>query len=96
MGGATDRGRGRRGTGEARDGGVAAAGSDLQPPIHPGGTGPAGAPVFYVYQTDVIYYGRNLVDYLRREFLDGRGEVGMPAVRLPVWSALEDGEVDEL
>jgi hypothetical protein len=28
----------------------------------------AGAPVFSVYQTDVIFYGRDLLDYLKREF----------------------------
>lgn len=34
----------------------------------PAAPAPSGAPVFSVYQTDVIYYGSDLVDYLKREF----------------------------
>jgi hypothetical protein len=34
-----------------------------------------GNPVFSVYQTDIIYYGYDLADYLRQEFhLEGRDE----------------------
>jgi hypothetical protein len=50
----------------------------------------SGAPVFSVYQTDVIYYGSDLVDYLRRElYLDPapRSEM-MIAHLVPPWSDL--------
>ncbi len=29
---------------------------------------PTGSPIFSAYHSDVIYYGRNLADYLEREF----------------------------
>ena len=54
----------------------------------------SGAPVFSVYHTDVIYYGSDLVDYLRREL-----NVGPVAPRsamkvahlVPPWSDLTEG-----
>lgn len=54
-------------------------------PAAPSGTG---APVFSVHQTDVIYYGANLLDYLKREF-GGQREIGAPiTVDVPPWSLL--------
>jgi hypothetical protein len=49
-----------------------------------------GAPVFSVYQTDVIYYGSDLVDYLRRELnLDPAPRSEMKIEHLvPPWSDL--------
>jgi hypothetical protein len=52
----------------------------------------AGNPVFSVYQTDVIYYGTDLLDYLQNEFryYFGRPEYrinGEPR-RIPFWSDL--------
>jgi hypothetical protein len=50
-----------------------------------------GAPVFSVYQTDVIYYGANLVDYIHAEFGGTAVTVGT-ANYLPPWSLLALGE----
>ncbi len=49
-------------------------------------------PVFSIYQTDVIYYGDNLVDYLVREFKVGHPRPqGITADRrVPFWSDLVD------
>jgi hypothetical protein len=52
-----------------------------------------------VYQTDVIYYGADLVDYLRRELqLDPAPREEMKiAHQVPRWSALTSApENDEL
>ena len=51
-----------------------------------------GNPVFSVYQTDIIYYGADLLDYLQNEFRDyfGRSEhtiTGKPR-QIRFWSAL--------
>lgn len=59
----------------------------------PASPSPSGAPVFSVYQTDVIYYGADLLDYLRRELsLNPAPRAHMP-IRQPVppWSALALG-----
>lgn len=49
-------------------------------------------PVFSVYQTDVIYYGRNLEHYLKVEFL-GRDREPLEGVRhIQFWSDLAEGE----
>lgn len=53
-------------------------------------------PVLSIYQTDVIYYGRDLVDYLVHEFgAEDEGVVDSPVVeaerRVPFWSDLVDG-----
>jgi hypothetical protein len=69
----------------------------------PVGPCPAGMPVFSVHQTDVIYYGNDLLHYLRREFLSkpiigGRTEPkpprgGQPPIRYraPFWADLAEG-----
>lgn len=49
----------------------------------------AGNPVFSVWQSDVIYFGRDLEDYLRREFLDERRPVVGSLRHIPFWSDLE-------
>ncbi|MGW5076570.1 hypothetical protein [Rhodococcus sp. NPDC004095] len=54
----------------------------------PAAPAPSGAPVFSVYQTDIIYYGPDLVGYLRSEL--GIGAVPRSdwtlAVTVPHWS----------
>ena len=54
----------------------------------------AGNPVFSVYQTDIIYYGTDLLDYLQNEFkyYFGRKEYtinGQPR-EIPFWSMLAE------
>jgi hypothetical protein len=51
-----------------------------------------GNPIFSVYQTDIIYYGSDLMDYLQNEFLYHFGRstytiTGTPR-QIPFWSAL--------
>lgn len=53
-----------------------------------------GAPVFSVHQTDVVYYGANLVDYLRAEF-GSREPTGEIRSRVPFWSDLAEGTENE-
>lgn len=48
----------------------------------------AGNPVFSVYQSDVIYYGADLVDYFDREFGDPNRPLPHTAKRIPFWSDL--------
>lgn len=43
-----------------------------------------GNPVFSVYQSDVIYYGADLADWLARE--DGRRDPMRPPKEIPFWS----------
>ncbi|GAB5457491.1 MAG: hypothetical protein Hens3KO_05210 [Henriciella sp.] len=44
-------------------------------------------PVFSIMQTDIIYYGTNLADYLLREFCPGRPLImSEPLRRIPIWS----------
>jgi hypothetical protein len=54
---------------------------------------PSGSPVFSVHQTDVIFYGNDLTDYVNREFGHDRSPIeskeGRPYV--PVWSDLAAG-----
>ncbi|MET0789146.1 MAG: hypothetical protein ABWY33_07885 [Cellulomonas sp.] len=59
----------------------------------PAGPAPTGTPVFSIYQTDVIHYGRDLADYLAREFSLPFPPAPMPdvPVRTPFWSDLVDG-----
>ncbi len=55
----------------------------------------ASAPVFSVWQTDVIAYGENLGDYLRREFGDRDEQAGTPSVdsrACPPWSLFATGQ----
>ena len=62
-----------------------------------------GNPVFSVYQTDIIYYGQNLFEYLENEFgyyFFGHGRYQMTAPVKPIafWSYLVDvnnGSVDD-
>ncbi len=41
----------------------------------PAGRGNFGHPVLSMWQTDVIYYGLDLADYIHQEFDESRGEV---------------------
>ena len=54
--------------------------------------------MFSVYQTDTIYYGRDLEDYLRREFgSDGhRAPVDGVRVHIPFWAELAEGRAGDL
>jgi hypothetical protein len=56
-------------------------------PEHPS---EAGNPVFSVMQSDIIYYGADLADYLSREFFrdPSRIPVSEPNRRIPFWSDL--------
>jgi hypothetical protein len=57
-----------------------------------------GNPVFSVYQTDIIYYGADLMDYLQNEFSYYFGRTGYAMTKVPrrvrFWSRLaeENGE----
>lgn len=58
-------------------------------PAAPAGTG---SPVFSVHQTDVIYYGTDLADYVAREFLPPTGPpLTAPTARVDFWSDLVEG-----
>jgi hypothetical protein len=50
----------------------------------------SGAPVFSVYQTDVIYYGENLLSYVKTEF-GGEPQTSRDAEYLPPWSLFAHG-----
>jgi hypothetical protein len=58
----------------------------------------SGNPVFSVYQTDIIYYGADLLDYLQNEFSYHFGRAGYAITKTPrrvrFWSRLaeENGE----
>ena len=58
----------------------------------------SGNPVFSVHQTDIIYYGADLMDYLQNEFSYYFGRAGYAICRTPrpvrFWSRLaeENGE----
>lgn len=57
----------------------------------PAGPGGFGHPVLSVWQTDIIYYGLDLVDYVDREFRETRGEVDEswnPQATVPFWRDL--------
>jgi hypothetical protein len=49
------------------------------------------SPVFSVYQTDVIYFGDNLLDYVASEFHLPPPESRPARIRVPFWSDLADG-----
>lgn len=51
----------------------------------------AGNPVLSVYQSDIIYYGRDLEDYFVQEFGGGTGPVTGPVRRIRFWSDIIDG-----
>ena len=57
----------------------------------PGGEQPAHCPVLSVVQTDVIAYGRDLADWVRRELGREPGPGGSPRFRVPFWSDLAGG-----
>jgi hypothetical protein len=48
-----------------------------------------GNPVLSVHQTDIIYYGNDLLDWLAYEFTGG-GSRKSPSRRVPYWSDLMD------
>lgn len=52
------------------------------------------APVFSVYQTDVIYYGHDLEDYLDREFGNRRRPVPPISRHIRFWSDLAEDKTD--
>ncbi|MFD4583183.1 hypothetical protein [Streptomyces sp. NPDC058434] len=57
----------------------------------PAGRGTFGHPVLSMWQTDIIYYGTDLADYIHQEFEDGRGNVGeswSPRATAPFWRDL--------
>lgn len=57
----------------------------------PAGHGSYGHPVLSMVQTDIIYYGLDLADYIQQEFADGRGDVDEswnPQATVPFWRDL--------
>lgn len=57
----------------------------------PAGRGSFGHPVLSMWQTDIIYYGLDLLDYVHQEFNEARGEVGedwTPRATAPFWRDL--------
>ncbi|MEU8928764.1 hypothetical protein AB0D30_02620 [Streptomyces sp. NPDC048409] len=57
----------------------------------PAGRGSFGHPVLSMWQTDFIYYGLDLADYMHREFDGARGEVDEswnPQATVPFWRDL--------
>ncbi|MFJ5640828.1 hypothetical protein [Streptomyces sp. NPDC093223] len=57
----------------------------------PAGRGSFGHPVLSMWQTDIIYYGLDLADYMRQEFDGARGEVDEswnPQATVPFWRDL--------
>ncbi|MCF3136181.1 hypothetical protein [Streptomyces olivochromogenes] len=57
----------------------------------PAGRGSVGHPVLSMWQTDIIYYGLDLVDYMHQEFDEARGEVDEgwnPRATVPFWRDL--------
>ena len=53
----------------------------------------AGNPVFSIMQTDIIYYGATLADYLIRELIPGEQlkPLARDIRRIPVWSDFAEG-----
>lgn len=49
------------------------------------------SPVFSVYQTDVIYYGDNLLDYIAHEFSSPPRHPSPQRQYVPFWSDLAEG-----
>ncbi|MGW4881268.1 hypothetical protein ACWEPI_32470 [Streptomyces sp. NPDC004262] len=57
----------------------------------PAGRGSFGHPVLSMWQTDIIYYGLDLADYMHQEFDGARGEVDEswnPQATAPFWRDL--------
>jgi hypothetical protein len=68
-------------------------------PVHghrylPAAPAPSPAPVFSVYQTDVIYYGNDLADYIEHEF-GITTWTPRPTARIPFWCDLAEGARSE-
>ncbi|MFD8708041.1 hypothetical protein ACFV1W_36600 [Kitasatospora sp. NPDC059648] len=57
----------------------------------PGTHGEAGHPVLSVHQTDIVYYGNDLADYLRHEFTGGPSEPSHARATVDFWSHLVQG-----
>ncbi len=60
---------------------------------------PSGAPILSIWQTDIIYYGTDLLDYLGNEFGSKRDRraVDEPLpYRIPYWSRLVESSGDEI
>ena len=57
----------------------------------PAAPAPAGSPVFSVHQTDVIYYGSDLVSYFQSEFFNIPDRKS-PTHRVDFWSELAEGQ----
>jgi hypothetical protein len=53
------------------------------------------SPVFSVYQTDVIYYGDNLLDYVAHEFKVPPLDPSPDRIHVPFWSELAEGAEDQ-
>jgi hypothetical protein len=72
---------------------VPEARSDLLPPVPSAALTPTPSPELSVYQTDVIYYGDDLLDYVAHEFgSPPRHPAGPDAVRrIAFWSDLAEG-----
>ena len=52
----------------------------------------AGNPVLSVKQTDIIYYGADLEEYVRNEFVNRRWRSPTEIRRVPFWSAIADSD----
>lgn len=54
----------------------------------PAAPSPSESPVFSVWQTDIIYYGANLLEYLTNELLSGQGRKALSprTISVPYWS----------
>lgn len=54
----------------------------------PAAPSPSGSPVISVWQTGIVYYGANLLEYLANEFPLGQGRKTLSpiSVRVPFWS----------
>jgi hypothetical protein len=50
--------------------------------------------VFSVYQADIIYYGSDLADYIRREFIEPPPPYPLtaPVKSIPFWSEMVERE----
>ncbi|GAA2142452.1 hypothetical protein GCM10009760_27570 [Kitasatospora kazusensis] len=58
----------------------------------PGIAGQSGHPVLSVYQTDIIYYGNDLADYLHHEFGGPVDNLSRARASVPFWSYFLGGE----
>jgi hypothetical protein len=64
----------------------------------PAAPSPAGSPIFSVHQTDIIYYGADLIEYLVNELPFGQGQKTLSPrdVHVPHWSRfVESGNLPE-